>query len=190
MIGSIRRERRLLTICLGVAILQGHALAAEAQVACDLPDIAKQLPEGCKRELVAASGNQRPITIWARRSARNHWRDQVVTRFGERFARWGEAACPRQECVPASLSGFTRCTLKGYPCVVKPDLAVPLDLSTTEVKEMQRLLNRLVKSAKLAIDGEFGPKTARALEEWQRANDQTINGAPTRENLEKLRQDA
>jgi hypothetical protein len=70
------------------------------------------------------------------RSARNHWRDQVITRFGERFARWDEAACQRQECVPASLSGFTRCTLSGYPCVTKPELQAPLDLSSAEIEEM------------------------------------------------------
>ena len=57
-------------------------------------------------------------------------------------------------------------------------------------EEMQKLLNRLVKNANLAVDGKFGPKTTRALEDWQRANGQAIDGAPTRENLEKLRQAA
>jgi hypothetical protein len=190
MIFGSLRPGRVALLGLVVGVLQGLAAASQAQVACELPDIAKQLPEGCKRDFVSASGNQRPTTFWAMRSARNHWRDQVVTRFGERFAQWSEAACQRQECVPASLSGFTRCTLSGYPCVTKPELQAPLDLSSAEVQEMQRLLNRLVKTANLAIDGEFGPKTARALEDWQRTNGQTIDGAPTRENLEKLRQAA
>jgi hypothetical protein len=173
-----------------ISILQGYATVSWAQGACDLPNIAKQLPEGCKRDLVSASGNQRPTTVWAMRSARDHWRDQVITRFGERFARWGEAACQRQECVPASMSGFTRCTLSGYPCVTKPELQAPLDLSSAEIAEMQKLLNRLVKNANLAVDGKFGPKTTRVLEDWQRANGQAIDGAPTRENLERLRQAA
>ncbi len=181
---------RIAVLGLVIAVLQGHATASRAQVACDLPNIAQQLPEGCKRDLVSASGNQRPTTFWAMRSARNHWRDQIVARFGERFARWSEAACQRQECVPASLSGFTRCTLSGYPCVTKPELQAPLDLNSSEVEEMQKLLNRLVQSTNLVIDGKFGPRTARALEDWQRANGQTIDGAPTRENLEKLRQAA
>lgn len=190
MMFSSLRIGRVTVIILATAVLQVHATASVAQVACDLPNIAQQLPEGCKRDLVSASGNQRPTTGWAMHSARNHWRDQVVTRFGERFARWGEAACQRQECVPASLSGFTRCTLSGYPCVTKPDLQAPLNLSSREIEEMQKLLNRLVKNAKLAVDGKFGPKTARALEDWQRSNGQTIHGAPTRDNLEKLRQAA
>ena len=190
MILGLLRPGRIVVLGVVITILQGHATASRAQVACDLPDIAKQLPEGCKRDLVFAAGNQRPTTVWAMRSARNHWRDQVITRFGERFARWGEAACQRQECVPASLSGFTRCTLSGYPCLAQPDLQAPLDLSSVEIEEMQKLLNRLVKDANLVVDGKFGPKTTRALEDWQRANGQTIDGAPTRENLEKLRRAA
>ena len=88
------------------------------------------------------------------------------------------------------MSGFTRSTLSGYPWVTKPELQASFDLSFAEIEEMQKRLNRLVKNANLAVDGKLGSKKPRALEDWQRANGQTIDGGPTRQNLEKLRQAA
>ena len=173
----------------GLALLSSVASAAHAQAACDDPTIAESLPANCQKERVSASGNQRPTAAWALRSARDHWKDQVLTKYGERFARWSQAACAKQECVPASLGGFTRCTLTGFPCVTKPE-PIPepaTDLTAKDVREMQRLLNQLVPKAKLRIDGKFGVKTADVLERWQRKNDLAVDGLPNRENLEKLR---
>lgn len=176
----------------GLTLLSGFNLAAHAQAACDDPNIVESLPDNCQKERISASGNQRPAAGWALRSARDHWKDQVLTKYGERYGRWGQAACAKQECVPASLGGFTRCTLTGFPCVTKPE-PVPepaTDLIAKDIREMQRLLNQLVPKAKLRIDGKFGPKTADALERWQRKNDFAVDGLPNQVNLERLRKAA
>jgi peptidoglycan hydrolase-like protein with peptidoglycan-binding domain len=88
------------------------------------------------------------------------------------------------------MSGFTRCTLSGYSCVTKPKLQALFDLNSAEIEEIQKLINRLVKNDNLAVDGKLGSETPRALEDWPRANGQTIDGGPTRQNLEKPRQAA
>jgi hypothetical protein len=195
MINSIDDVRRQTTTLLGLALL-GPALltsvasSAQAQVQCDDPNIVSSLPETCQTERISASGNQRPTIGWALGSARDHWQDQVLTKYGERYGRWSQAACAKQECVPASLGGFMRCTLTGFPCVTKPKLLPPPEfgLSRREIREMQRLLNQLVPKSRLRIDGRFGPKTAAALEHWQRKNDFAADGLPNQTNLQRLRQ--
>lgn len=164
------------------------AVEAHAQVSCDSPSVAERLPKlpnGCQKERISAAGHERPTMIWAQRSAADTWQDQVLTKYGERFARWGLAACARQECVPAAIPGFTRCTLTGFPCATRPQLEGVLELSKGEVEEMQRLLNRF--GYDVEVDGAFGGKTAYALERWQRSRKLVPDGLPTRENLEKLR---
>jgi hypothetical protein len=159
------------------------ATAAQAQILCDNQGFAERLPpppQGCHRERISASGNERPSTFWARRSALDHWQDQILTKFGERFGRWENAACPREECVPAALPGFTRCTLTAYACSTRVFLEDYIgdayELNRADIREMQRLLNRYGYS--LEVDGRFGGRTAEALE----------RGLPTRENLDRLRQ--
>ena len=88
-----------------------------------------------------------------------------MTKFDERFGRWSQADCAKPDPVPEPAT----------------------DLSAKDIREMQRLLNQLVAKAKLRIDGKFGPKTADALERWQRENDFTVDGLPSMVNLERLR---
>lgn len=141
------------------------AVEAQAQVSCDSPSVVERLPKlpnGCQKERISAAGHERPTMFWAQRSAADTWQDQVLTKYGERFARWEFAACARQECVPAAIPGFTRCTLTGFPCATRPHLDDVLELSRAEVEEMQRLLVRF--GYDIETDGVFGGKTAYALE--------------------------
>ncbi|MFY0613807.1 MAG: peptidoglycan-binding protein [Hyphomicrobiaceae bacterium] len=166
-------------------IAQNPALA---QAECDDPKIIERLPNNCQIERISASGNQRPTRIWALSSARDHWQDQVLNKYGERYARWSRAACLKEECVPASLGGFKRCTLTGYPCLTKPTPNELLTLSRDEIRQMQRFLNRFGAKPRLVLDGKFGRSTTSALEAWQRLADYKVDGLPTRENLDRLRQ--
>lgn len=159
-----------------------------AQVSCDSPKIVDKLPklpDGCQKERISAAGNERPTFFWARRSVEDHWQDQVLNKYGERFAVPTNAACVRQECVPSAIPGFTRCTFSGFPCASKPYLEDVLEISKEETKEMQRLLTR--QGFRVEIDGLFGEETHGALKAWQKSKHLAVNGLPTRENLELLR---
>jgi hypothetical protein len=166
----------------------GSAPTIAESLNCDDSDqkIAEKLPKlpnGCQKIRVTSSGNGRPSKWWAHQSAENAWKDQALTKFGERFAVWGNSACQKEECVPAALAGFTRCTISGFPCAPGQNLQIPL--TREEVEEMQHILRRL--GYRVEVDGSFGPGTASALERWQRDTRNTVDGLPTAENLEKLR---
>lgn len=188
MIRILHRSRHTAMLIIYAFLLGSLGQAARAQTSCGDPKLSDRLPETCQKERISASGNQRPTTFWAIRSARDHWKDQVLMKYGERYARWDQSACAKEECVPASLGGFKRCTLTAYPCVKKPGPVEPeAGLTAREVRDMQRLLNHLVPKARLRVDGEFGPKTLDALERWQRANGHQVDGLADRLNLERLR---
>lgn len=166
----------------------GAQQEAAGQVSCDDGRVAERLPKppnGCHSERVTASGNQRPTIAWAQRSAEDAWKDQVLTKFGERFRVYANAACAKQECVPGAITGMYRCTFSGFPCAVRPSIPGTLELSASEVEEMQRLLGQ--KGFKVTVDGKLGPKTQQALERWQRREKLVVDGQATRANLSKLR---
>lgn len=150
-------------------------------------------PDGCHIDMVTAAGNERPTRNWARTSGLEHWRDQVINKYGERFAVWRKAVCRKSECVPGAITGMTRCTFSAYACSVKPETVSLPDtdpdtddtLSQSEILEMQRLLRK--SGYQITIDGIFGPKTERALSKWQRIRKFDDDGLPTLKNLELLR---
>ena len=174
----------------GTALLLAFGMVpAQAQINCDESDqrIMERLPkppEGCHKERITSSGNGRPSKWWARQSAENHWKDQALSKYGERFAVWANSACQKEECVPAALAGFTRCTISGFPCSPGKNPVIPL--SREQVEEMQQILKRL-GYLRGDVDGSFGEKTAQALEKFQKEWKHTVDGLPTEENLEKLR---
>ena len=185
----MRRSSPFMPWVMGAITLLSPVLAqpAWAQHSCDDAKHVEDLPRppnGCHRERITASGHQRPTIAWAQRAAEDAWKDQVLTKFGERFRVFSNAACARQECVPGSIAGMYRCTYVGYPCAVRPTYSSG-ELSTSEIEEMQRLLAR--KNYAVTVDGKFGPKTQEALERWQRRIGIDADGMPTRANLEKLR---
>lgn len=161
-------------------------LPLQAQTVCDGSNAAgnlPKLPDGCQRELITASGNQRPTLFWAQKSAEDHWQDQVINKYGERFERWTYAACAKTECGPSSFVGFARCTYSGFPCATKA--FVGTSLRRDEIREMQRLLAR--EGFAVKQDGLFGEKTHIALQKWQRSVKRPDDGLPTEDNLEALR---
>lgn len=176
--------RAVVVGCAGIALLAGGA--ARAETACDDANIVHKLPklpDGCQSERISASGNQRPTLYWAQKSTEDHWQDQVINKYGERFSRWDYAACAKTECGPSALVGFSRCTYSGFPCATKPDSMS--ELSRDEIREMQRLLTH--KGFRTKADGKFGEKTHAALQQWQRSQKLTDDGLPTHANLEALR---
>lgn len=177
----------LLTIAIASSLITSTSEPTLAQVSCEDPEVIKELPKNCQRERISASGNQRPTRLWALGSARDHWQDQALTKYGERYARWRRAACLKEECIPSSLGGFKRCTLSGFPCITKPVLQNVTELTMAELKEMQRRLNRAGILPRLKVDGKFGPKTSLAIERWQRRNGYPIDGMASRKNLKRLR---
>ncbi|MEO1204715.1 MAG: peptidoglycan-binding domain-containing protein [Pseudomonadota bacterium] len=184
-------KRSLKALCISAAvgclIFTMPARPAHSQIACDDPNIADNLPSQCRSELISASGNQRPSMRWALQSARDHWQDEVLNKYGERYARWRRAACLKRECVPASLGGFTRCTLSGFPCITKPTVGQVTTLTPVEIREMQQLLNSAGIRPKIKVDGKFGPKSIASMERWQRRNNHPVDGLPSKKNLMLLR---
>jgi hypothetical protein len=175
-------------VALAFLIPVNIAAPAQADMTCDDDSIVSKLPKppnGCQTERVSASGNQRPTLYWARKSVEDHWQDQVINKFGERYADPEHAACARQECSPSTIPGFTRCSYSGYPCVRKPDLADVLELNSEEIEEMQTLLTR--QGFKVVADGKFGARTHDALQSWQQSKSLPDDGRPTKEILERLR---
>lgn len=175
------------TLILAAGVTFDARDSAHAQAGCDDPKIIDKLPGNCQKERISAAGNQRPTTFWALNSARDHWQDQVLNKYGERYARWRRSACLQVECGPASLGGFKRCTLTGYPCLSKPNINELVALSRDEIRRMQKYLNRFGARPRLVSDGRFGRKTASALEAWQRRAGFEADGLPTRQNFERLR---
>ena len=189
------RFSRLVFIATAVAAFAGVTGYVNAQTAapstatqCEDPkvfDRLPRLPDGCQRERISASGGLRPGEGLARRSAESEWKRQVITKYGERFQNFDNAACRRSECVPGAISGLTRCTVTAIPCARKPvfegsgSIAVG-GLNPDEIKEIQRLL-------KVKADGNFGAGSVAALQRWQRSQKLVDDGVPTRDILERLR---
>lgn len=162
---------------------------APAQVSCSdakIFDRLPKLPDGCQKERIEAAGNQRPSVGWAKSSAKDAWRDQVQRKFGERYTAWDNAVCAREDCGPAALAGFKRCTFNGIPCARTVVLEGVYELNTAEIQELQKLLNKYLK-VKGSVDGRFGEKTGRYLETWLKTKNIKAEPEPTRSNLDLLR---
>lgn len=172
-----------LLLAQGQVPLGAQSLCGDTDVVDQLPSL-PSLPNGCHRERVTASGNQRPSFTWAQKSAQDHWQDQVITKFGERYSVWSKAACAKKECVPSAIAGFKRCTYSGFPCANKPQF--DSSLSSANIREIQRLLSSL--GFPLQVDGIFGPKTTTALQNWQRKKGLQPDGLPSTGNLQMLRE--
>ncbi len=76
-----------------------------------------ELPPACKHDRITAAGEQTLGVIRSKHYlARKAWQRQVIDKFGERFQQWEKAACPKTECGPGSIAGYTRCEYSAYPC--------------------------------------------------------------------------
>jgi hypothetical protein len=76
-----------------------------------------ELPQSCKHDRITAAGEQTLGVIRSKHYlARKAWQRQVIDKFGERFQQWEKAACPKTECGPGSIAGYTRCEYSAYPC--------------------------------------------------------------------------
>lgn len=184
--------KNLTQLLLAVVISFGTILTsatANAQISCEdakIVDRLPQLPNGCQKERIQASGNLSYGVLRSAQSlAEKAWKREVITKYGERFQKWDFAACAKQECVPGALAGSSRCTYSGFPCATRPYLVGVAELSKAEIEEVQRLLSRAGYAVK--ADGSWGEKSSSALIKWQKKNRLPEDGLPSRENLDKLR---
>jgi hypothetical protein len=176
-------KKLLVTMSAAVGLMLAIS-GASAQQTCNDPRIGK-MPDGCQKERISATGSLRFLgDNSARKSAEAAWKREVLNKYGERFTVWDHAACPQTECTPGSIAGSKRCSFSGYPCA-KASIEGSADLTTEEIKEMQKLLVRL--GYPVSTDGKFGPNSSEALKKFQRANKFDEDGLPSKENLERLR---
>jgi hypothetical protein len=177
-----------------------------------------ELPPSCKRDRITAAGEQ---TLGVVRSkhylARKAWQRQVIDKFGERFQQWEKAACPKTECGPGSIAGYTRCEYSAYPCSPDADKLL-VDSMRTEgdryrepsreadrggrdvvydrgiderelgPQEIEELQHLLRQAGyQVSIDGQFGEQTSEALIKWQRRAGLREDGEATFKNLRELK---
>ncbi len=183
---------------------------------CASPEAAEQLPpppSGCHRERITAAGEQSLGLIRsAEHLGRKAWMREAVTKYGERFQQWENAACRSTECVAGALAGSRRCTYSAFACSPDIDVKVLADLKRDrgdappppeyyerareergnrrelgreETVELQRLLRRA--GYQVSLDGAFGEETSEALIKWQHRAGVTADGEATFKNLEMLR---
>ncbi len=180
------------------------------------PDSLPPLPAGCHKERIQAAGEQTfGIIRSAEHLGRKAWQREVITKYGERFQQWENAACPAVECVASGNAGERRCTYSAFACTPDVDQraladlrrergAGPVDasyydrsiqdrrsrreLGPDEISEMQRLLRRL--GFDVSVDGQFGEQTSRAVIQFERQNGGPSDGEPTIRVLEQLRRAA
>jgi hypothetical protein len=194
--------------------------AGDQTCTCSSPDAAEALPplpSGCHKERITAAGEQTAgIIRSAEHLGRKAWMREAITKYGERFQQWENAACPKVECVPGSISGYRRCTYSAFACSPEVDQrqladlrrdrgAGPADasyyqsrieerrsgreLGPDEIAEMQRLLRRL--GYDVSVDGQFGEQTSQALIRFERESGRgPADGEPTPRVLEQLRRAA
>lgn len=181
----------------------GLASGAQAQVASDDEvKVLERLPaDTCQKERIESAGNSRPGQKLALSSAKNHWRDQVTGKYGQKYAQWDNAFLGREECFPAAMVGFKKCNISGFPCarrISEAELSVlgVSKLNSSEIKEMQRLMTSLLNPIKdkrkpknVKADGQFGVSSQEALEYLQKNAkvENTGDSLPTTKNLEALR---
>jgi hypothetical protein len=171
------------------------------------------LPAGCHKERIAASGDQSfGVVRSAEHLGRKAWQREVITKYGERFQQWENAACPKVECVAGGIAGTRRCTYSGYACSPEVDIKALADLKRSrgegapppeyyehareenrgrrelgsdEIAELQRLLRD--RGYSVSVDGQFGEQTSEALIKWQHRAGMHEDGEATFRNLEALR---
>jgi hypothetical protein len=83
-----------------------------------------ELPKGCQRERIQASGELSfNVLRKASKIAEAAWQREVITKYGERFQDLTYAACKNVLCVKGAVSGTERCTISAFPCA--SDMGVP-----------------------------------------------------------------
>ncbi len=168
--------------CLVATIAAAPSVAAaQSNETCNVMAYAPP-PSGCHREMIEASGRQRPFDDMfpsAKKSAQRQWERQALTKYGERYKSWSNAVCTQVECVKGSIAGLRRCTFTGYACVFNPKPAdgtdgTTLQLTEPEIRRLQRLLRRdgfrrvyvMGRWRELTVDGKWGPITRTAVAYW------------------------
>ena len=130
---------RLLPVAV-VALFPGMALA---QNMCDTNNLHEEqelintLPGACQKERLQASGG---VSLGIFRSAESiankEWRQQAVTKYGERFAEIKFMACRKVFCVKSAIAGMKRCTISGFPCAA--------DMNASDKGQVQRVQSTAV----------------------------------------------
>lgn len=128
---------------LPIAAIAFFPAVSLAQSMCDTNDLHQEaelqntLPASCQKERLQASGG---ISLGILRSpesiANKEWRQQAVTKYGERYAEVKFMACRKVFCVKGSIAGTKRCTISGFPCAA--------DMNETDKAQVQRIQSTAV----------------------------------------------
>jgi hypothetical protein len=114
---SVSREKEMLeklftwAAILGVAFTLGVAPALAA--GDDEPDPERE----CKSAEVSRTGGRAKTMFWARKSARDAWRNKVKAKYGNDWSGWYSAEETKYTCFKEE--GRNRCTARGKPCKIK-----------------------------------------------------------------------
>ena len=177
----------------GLALLLTGMLATGASAQRE-----REEGERCKGEMIKAAGKATILGKGrARRLAIDNWQREVRQKYGEKFMDFSRARQARHDCESASIGAIgrlnQRCTVSAYPCAFasvaddEKDVGSGPDGATWTV---QRWLKRAGYLDRDDIDGEFGPKTRRALEKFQRDEGLRVTGEADERTRERLRRRA
>lgn len=199
-------------------LLAGFAGGAQAQVAADNEaKVLERLPaDTCQKERIKASANGGVGVVRdkdgpARDRAISRWRSDTTSKYGGKFGEWENALLPNVQCFSTGFALTRKCEVSAFPCSRKISEAELKsigisDIETTEILEMQRLMNALLKTkaAKASLkkkeklpkalkaDGGFGADSVKVmtfLVDHGLVAD-TGDLQPTKANLEALRKAA
>ncbi len=94
-------------IVLAFSIVSAPAIAKKAD--------AKKLERECKTEAIVRTGGSARTMIFARKKARDAWRQKVLSKFGRNWTSWPHAKNPDYKCKKAE-DGRNVCKISANPC--------------------------------------------------------------------------
>ena len=131
--------------------------------------ILPELPKGCQRERIQASG-ELSFNVFRKAAsiAEAAWQREVITKYGERFQDLKYAACKNVLCVKGAVSGTERCTISAFPCASdmgEPARAQVEHLAALDDQNLSREDCRRAERARGTERGRPGGEEGRAREE-------------------------
>ncbi len=107
------------TLAMGLAVFPAHAQNSD-----DTAKTAKAPERECKTETIIRTGGSARTLIFARKKARDAWRQKVKRKFGRQWTAWPYAKNPEYSCRNVG-KGRKRCRISATPCKLKVVLHGP-----------------------------------------------------------------
>ncbi len=94
-------------LLLAIATVSAYGMAAAT-------DVAAQAGRECKSQQLVRTGGTAQTELWARKRARDAWRQKAEEKFGKKWSAWYLAKDHDYACFKEN--GKDRCTAKAIPC--------------------------------------------------------------------------